>query len=119
MKYQLTAPRKGYEKNFEVAQELMTSFEYSGVFSETLLDKVFRILLQCVEVVSYDDSKDKNCFNITNELTHEIRRGTKQESLMAKYNQFEKIFNCYSIFSQEFKGYCTGMFLTLIRTDLK
>lgn len=114
MKYQLPLPREGYEKNFEVAQELMTSFEYSGVFSETLLDKVYRLLIQTTEVVSYDDSKDKNIFNLKDN-----KKGTKQEYLMQKWEEFKKIFDCYSIFSDNFKGYCTAMFLTLIRTDLK
>lgn len=112
-KYNLTAPIKGYEKNFEVAQELMSAFEYSGVFSETLLDKVHRILIKCVEVVSYDDSKNKNCFNCKS------GRGTKQQYLIEKWDEFKKIFECYSIFSDTFKSYCSSMFLTLIRTDLK
>ena len=113
MKYELTAPRKGYEKNFEIANELMQSFELSGVFSEVLLSKVYRILLQCVEVVSYDDSENKNCFNLKS------GKGTKQEYLIERWEEFNQLFDCYCIFSDKFKGYCTSMFLTLIRTDLK
>jgi hypothetical protein len=115
MKYQLPYPRKGFEKNYEIAQELMNSFEYSGVFSETLLNKIFKLLIQCTEVVSYDDSKDKNIFNLKNGSS----KGTKQEYLTEKWEEFQQIFDCYCIFSDKFKGYCTAMFLTLIRIDLK
>ncbi len=113
MQYTLTAPREGYEKNWEVANELMETFEYSGVFSETLLTKIHRIIIQCVESVSYDDRNNKTDFNCKN------GKGTKQEYLMEKWHEFQKIFDCYCIFSDKFKNYCTSMFLTLIRTDLK
>lgn len=110
MKYKLLNPIKGYEENYKIAQILMSTFEFSGCFSEVLLNKIYVILIKTIEATARKDFDD---FNLKS------GKGNRAMYVMKKFNEFKDIFETYSIFSDTFKLNCIGLFLTFIRQDLK
>lgn len=96
VKYLMFKP-KGFEKNAEFAQQLMTTLEISGVFSEALLNKVFDILYITLDAV--EKKTDKVPFE--------------------QYQEFNTILNTYCIFSEEFKTTCSVLFMSVITNYTK
>ena len=91
-KYMISKPLVGFEKNTEYAQQLMSTFEMSGVFSDVLLNRVRDIL----EVTIY--AMERNIDKVPFE----------------KYTEFVGILDTYCIFSEEFKKSCSTLFTSTI-----
>ena len=91
IKYLVVVP-KGFEKNGEVAQKLMTIFEIGGVFSEILVKRVYDILY----------------------LTMYYLEKANKEKAYEEAKKISDILNNYNIFSNEFKSMIDLMVLEII-----
>lgn len=83
--------------NYEYFNLLMENFQFSGLFSEELLKKVFTISYKVLELrkaFHRGNLSEKDCNTQVQEL----------------YNEFERIFTTYCIFSQQFTTHVIGLF---------
>lgn len=91
---------KGYEEltsNYEAFNIIMGSLELSGVFSDSLIQKMYGLCTNGIILKEklYDKAITQDEFNIKRKELHD---------------DFSKIFNVYSIFSHEFKTSCLSHF---------
>lgn len=77
--------------NYESFNNLLGSLEVSGVFSDKLIQKVYNVSIQIIDLKHLSE-------------TDKYTKDELDEKYMKYFKMFHNIFRCYNIFSQEFKS---------------
>jgi hypothetical protein len=88
--------------NYNAFNALMESLDFSGVFSEQLIKKIYTYANRAL-AIARDYASGK--------ITHDETEVKSKEVFMEFYN----LLNAYTIFSMDFKINCKGFFLTILR----
>lgn len=97
---ELAEDLKVLQPNQDALDNLMGSLEFSGVFSDKLLKKVFALSVSALEARS-------------NFIRGYITEKGSNDQIGKFYAEFDDILKCYNIFSREFKAHMLGLFHTI------
>jgi len=87
-------------ENYKSFNKLMETFEFSGVFSEQMVKKVFSLAFRMIDI-----------------KIHTIDNSISKEDSDTKYKEvtteFTELLNAYCIFSSKFKSNCIMLFISI------
>ena len=86
--------------NYKSFNKLMETFDYSGVFSEKMIEKVFSLANKMIDIKNYV-------------LDNKIIQDDADIKFNDVTNEFKNLLNMYSIFSNKFKSNCLILFISI------